>query len=85
MHGELNLRMMRTRSYESEIYICFAHPLQSLITNPKGDVEALLVSNVDGYLIHDLDLSIVDEVRRGDSAHLRDRRPEVYLCSMSNS
>jgi predicted amidohydrolase len=70
--------MMRVRSYESEVCICFAHPLQSLITGPRGDVEALLVSNTDQYLIHDLDLSIADQVRAGESAHLRDRRPDVY-------
>jgi predicted amidohydrolase len=78
MHGERNRQMMQVRSYESEVYICFAHPQQSLITGPKGDVEAMLVSNVDHYLIHDLDLSAVDQVRQGGSAHLRDRRPDVY-------
>jgi predicted amidohydrolase len=79
MHGERNRQMMQVRSYESEVYICFAHPQQSLITGPKGDVEAELVSNQDHYLIHDLDLGAVDQVRGGPSAHLRDRRPDVYL------
>lgn len=79
MRGEWNRQMMRVRSYESEVYICFAHPLESLITGPKGEVEAILVSNQDHYLIHDLDLSAVDQVRSGPSAHLRDRRPDVYL------
>jgi predicted amidohydrolase len=78
MHGEHNLRLMRVRSYESEVYICFAHPQQSLITGPRGQVEAILISNQDHYLIHDLDLSVVDFVRRGPSAHLRDRRPDAY-------
>jgi predicted amidohydrolase len=78
MHGERNRQIMQVRSYESEVYICFAHPLQSLITGPTGDVEAVLVSNQDHYLVHDLDLSIVDRVRSGPSAHLRDRRPEAY-------
>jgi predicted amidohydrolase len=78
MHDEHNLRMMRVRSYESEVYICFAHPEQSLITGPRGEVEAVLVSNHDHYLIHDLDLAAVDAVQRGPSAHLRDRRPDVY-------
>jgi predicted amidohydrolase len=79
MHGERNQRMMQVRSYESEVYICFAHPCQSLITGPKGDVEAILVSNQDHWLTHDLDLSVVDEVRAGPSAHLRDRRPDAYV------
>jgi len=38
MHGDLNLCMMRTRSYENGIYIVFTHPGQSLITNPRGAV-----------------------------------------------
>lgn len=63
---------MRTRSYENEMYICFAHPNVALITNPKGGVEAKLQSNVPGVLVHDLD---VDEV----TTHmLKDRRPELY-------
>ncbi|MBN1445072.1 MAG: carbon-nitrogen hydrolase family protein [Candidatus Omnitrophica bacterium] len=37
MHDERNLHMMQTRSYESECYIAFTHPLQSLITGPKGE------------------------------------------------
>lgn len=82
MHGERNRQMMQVRSYESEVYICFAHPQQSLITGPKGDVEATLVSNLDHYLIQDLDLSIVDQVRSGPSAHLRDRRPDVYTLGV---
>jgi predicted amidohydrolase len=82
MHGERNQRLMQVRSYESEVYICFAHPLQSLITGPKGDVEAILVSNQDHYLVHDLDLSLVDQVRSGPSAHLRDRRPDLYVSEV---
>ena len=30
------------------------------------------------FVVTELDLSQVDEVRTGDSAHLRDRRPELY-------
>jgi predicted amidohydrolase len=82
MHGERNQRMMQVRSYESEAYICFAHPQQSLITGPRGDVEAILVSSHDQFLIHDLDLRRVDEVRAGPSAHLRDRRPDVYRLGL---
>ena len=38
MHGDLNLCMMRTRSYENGIFIIFTHPGQALITDPKGQV-----------------------------------------------
>ena len=36
MHDDLNLCMMKTRSYENGIFIVFTHPGQSLITDPKG-------------------------------------------------
>ncbi len=78
--GSRNESMMRTRSYESEVYICFTHPFESLITGPSSEVEAHLVSNVDGFLIHDIDLKAVDTIRSsGESAHLRNLKPEVYF------
>ena len=79
MHGLKNECMMKTRSYESEVFICFVHPLESLITNPSGNVEAHLVSNRDGFLVHNIDLKIVDVSRRSDIAHLKDRVPSVYV------
>jgi hypothetical protein len=45
----------------------------------------MLVSNTDQVLIHDLDLSVVAQVRSGDSAHLRDRRSDVYHSDLSTS
>jgi predicted amidohydrolase len=36
MSCDLNLAMMRTRSYENEIFVVFTHPQQSLITGPGG-------------------------------------------------
>jgi len=78
MHGEGNERMMRTRSYESEVFICFAHPEESLITNPTGESEARLVSSCDGYLLHDIDLAAVDALRNAESSHLKDRVPDAY-------
>lgn len=47
---------MRTRSYENECYICFAHPNVSLVTGPKGELAAKLQSNVPDVLVHDVDL-----------------------------
>ena len=78
MHDERNRRMMRTRSYESEITICFCHPQESLITGPNGEIEAHMVSNRDGFLVHDVDLSAVDEARERAGAHLKDRMPDLY-------
>jgi len=64
---------MRTRSYENQMFVCFTHPNVALITNPKGEVEAKLQSNIHDVLIHDLDLTMVK-----DDNHLSDRRPELY-------
>jgi len=73
MHDDLNKAMMRTRSFENNVFICFAHPLQALITNPEGAVEAELVSSRPDVLIHDVDLSLVNT-----AGHLEDRRPDLY-------
>jgi predicted amidohydrolase len=77
MHDERNLCMMRTRAFESELFIAFTHPGQALIVDPDG----MVVTNEERgslrYAITDVDLSTVKgiRVRRG---HLRDRRPELY-------
>ena len=64
---------MRTRSYENQMFVCFAHPNAALITNPKGGVEAKLQSNLPDVLVHEIDLSEVT-----DDNHLTNRRPELY-------
>jgi len=78
MHNELNLCMMRTRAYESELLIVFTHPLQALITDPEGQV-LLNDENPDHrYIITEIDLSAADVRRASESGHLRHRRPDVY-------
>jgi omega-amidase len=79
MHDEKNLRMMQTRSYESEIFIAFTHPLQSLLTDPTGEIICNDTRADVRFSATEIDLSHVDEVRAGDSAHLKDRRPELYF------
>jgi len=64
---------MRTRSYENENFLAFAHPNVAFITDPKGGVVARLQSNVASLLVADVDLSQVS-----DKTHIRDRRPELY-------
>ena len=78
MHDENNLRMMQTRSYESEVFIAFTHPLQSLLTDPTGKIICNDTREDAAFSLTEIDLSQVDEVRARDSAHLRDRRPELY-------
>jgi omega-amidase len=75
MHGELNLCMMRTRSYENGIYIVFTHPGQALITNHRG---AVVCNNRDKkrtYTVTAIDLSQAPANKGG---HIVDRRPDVY-------
>ena len=64
---------MRTRSFENQMFICFTHPVEALITNPQGGLEAKLQSNATDVLVHEIDLAEV-----GDDNHLQDRRPELY-------
>jgi len=77
-HNEKNRRMMQTRSYESDVFIAFTHPAQSLVTDPTGEIVLDETSDAVDFAIVDIDLTEVDEVRAGPSAHLRDRRPDLY-------
>jgi omega-amidase len=75
MHGDLNLCMMRTRSYENGIFIVFTHPGQSLITGPDG---AVVCNNRDEdrtYTVTEIDLS---KAPADTSGHITDRRTDVY-------
>jgi len=63
---------MRTRSYENELYICFAHPNVSLVTGPRGELAAKLQSNVPDVLVHDVDLADRPDVM------FPARRPDIY-------
>jgi predicted amidohydrolase len=78
MHDERNLAMMRTRSYESEVVIAFAHPGQSLVTGADGEVLCNNTTDFERYTLCEVDLSQVERIRGGPSAHLRDRRPNLY-------
>jgi len=75
MHGDLNLCMMRTRSYENGIFIIFTHPGQSLITDPKGDVVVNNRDKTKTYSVTEIDLS---KALADKSGHIIDRRPDVY-------
>jgi predicted amidohydrolase len=78
MSGEKNLWMMRTRSYESEIFIVFTHPRQALITSPTGEVVCNNEDEKAAYAVTEIDLSEVERIREAPMAHLKDRRPDIY-------
>jgi predicted amidohydrolase len=78
MRNDLNEAMMRTRSYENQCFIAFAHAKQSMVTAPDGRVlakadAAEVESSQPRVLICDIDLSHATA-----DNHLRDRRPEIY-------
>ena len=79
MHDARNLHMMQTRSYESEVFIIFTHPGQSLVTGPTGTVLRNEGPEDGTFSLTEVDLAQVDRVRSSNSAHLRDRRPDLYL------
>ena len=81
-HGEGNTAILRTRAYENGLPVCFAHPRQSLICLPDGNVGAILESNHPGVLIHDVDLSQNPKAKqtkgKASSLPVQNRRPELY-------
>jgi len=74
-HNELNLAMMRTRSYENGIFIAFTHPAQALITDPRGRVACNNEDEEKTYTITEIDLSKAPANKGG---HIADRRTDVY-------
>ena len=83
MHHEENRMWMQTRAYENGMFICFTHPVQSLITGHSGAVEARLESNVADVLIHDIDLNQVvplqtDAENVASNHPIQNRYPELY-------
>ena len=83
MHHEDNRMWMQTRAYENGIFICFTHPMQGLITGPTGKVEAILESNVEDVLMHNIDLSQIVPLKTRkknvSTTHpIQNRYPELY-------
>jgi len=80
MSCDLNLAMMRTRSFENEVFIAFTHPKQSLVTGPAGEVVCDEKRKVPRFSISTIDLKTVDRCRRQKfPAHLRDRQVHAYM------
>ncbi|MHC4561368.1 MAG: carbon-nitrogen hydrolase family protein [Planctomycetota bacterium] len=79
MHDERNTHMMQTRSFESEVFIAFTHPEQSLLTAPEGTIVCNDTGQDADYSVTEIDLSAVDAVRAGNASHLKDRRTDLYV------
>jgi predicted amidohydrolase len=63
---------MRTRAYENECFVAFAHPRVAFVASPGGALVAKLQSDCDDILVHRIDLD--DRTTK----MIRDRRPELY-------
>ena len=70
--------MMQTRSFKSEIWIAFTHPGQALVTGPRGETITDERGPSVPFAVSEVDLTEVDRVRAGPSAHVRDGRADVY-------
>ncbi|MCG3198195.1 MAG: Formamidase [bacterium] len=73
MCHEKNEMWMRTRGYENQCFIAFAHPEVGLVVDPKGDIAAKADTPGPDVLVCEVDLT-----RAKEDNHLRDRRPELY-------
>jgi hypothetical protein len=69
---------MRTRAFESEVFIAFTHPRQSLLTGPGGRVHCDQRKPHPPIACTCIDLAEADAARSTPSAHLRDRRGDLY-------
>jgi len=72
MSGPRNAMWMQTRAYENACWVCFTHPMESLVCDPTGEVAAHLVGDTE-FLLHTCDLDVA-----GDAKMLDERHPDVY-------
>lgn len=72
MHHLANEWWMRTRGFENQCFIAFAHPETSFVVTPKGELAAK-ASDAPGVLLCDIDPTAARE-----DNHLADRRPDLY-------
>ncbi|MGH8021140.1 MAG: carbon-nitrogen hydrolase family protein [Opitutaceae bacterium] len=77
-HDEKNVCVMRTRSFESETPIVFAHPGQTLITDARGEVVLNDVFAAPPWSICEVNLTQPATLRRDPESFLNTRQPEAY-------
>ncbi|MCC6443119.1 MAG: carbon-nitrogen hydrolase family protein [Armatimonadetes bacterium] len=73
MSHKANEWWMRTRAYENDCFVAFAHPRVGFVARPDGELAGKLEDRDRGLLSLSLDLSHADRHN-----HLGDRRPELY-------
>jgi predicted amidohydrolase len=77
-HDEKNVMLMRTRSFESETPIVFAHPGQSLFTDAAGDILLNDTMAVPAFSVCEVNLTAVARLRADPESFLNNRRPRAY-------
>lgn len=77
-HDEMNVCLMRTRSFESEIPIVFAHPGQTLITDARGGIVLNDVFAAPPWSVVEVNLARAAALRRDPESFLNTRRPAAY-------
>lgn len=77
-HNELNVCLMRTRSFESEIPIVFAHPGQSLYTGCEGEILLNDTFAEPPFSVCEINLSSPRKLREDPHAFLNQRHPKAY-------
>lgn len=70
-HSE-NEMWMRTRAFENECVVCFAHPNVGFIVDGEGQLVAKLQSNVPDVLVNDVDIAANPNWR------FKARRADIY-------
>ncbi len=73
MYHWTNEWWMRTRSYENQCFIAFAHPSVGFVVDPGGKLIAKRIEN-PGVLICDIDITLAK-----DAGHITDRRADIYF------
>lgn len=90
-YGEWNDALVRTRAYENKAYVLFAHPRDSFVADPFGDIVARKGQN-ESLVVRKIDLAFAEQLRSPRCAAFKDvpelwgrwhnqfqtRRPELY-------
>jgi predicted amidohydrolase len=71
--GDLNTCIVRTRSYENEMFIVFTHPDEALITDPAGAVICQETAEAVRFVSTEIEFNQAPEF-----SHLNYRRADVY-------
>jgi predicted amidohydrolase len=76
--GEWNNMILRARARDSNAYLIFTHPLQSLVIDPSGEI---IIDNNDQEGITYVEIKPDQKI----PGRLKQRRPQVFINRLSGS